>query len=445
MSNVFDRLENQSLLKGSGFHFVGSVTKVVGSTIEVEGIRAPLGARCIIEVSVSIMADVIGFRDGKTILQPLEDASGVTPNARVSVVQNSASIEISDEMIGRVIDPLGRVVMGEPITNNSPKQSRSISNKPLPVEQRDIISEPFNTGVKAINSMFPIGFGQRVGLFAGTGVGKSVLQSMVTKFSNADVVVIGLVGERGREVYEFYHETLDDDARAKSIIVSAPADQSAILRLQCPEVATSIAEHYRDKGLRVLLLIDSLTRYAQAQRDVGLSSGEPPVSKGYPPSAFSKLPALVERAGKVKGGASITAIYTVLTEGDDQNDPIADAARGVLDGHIVLSRELASRGIYPALDVPSSISRLADKLLAPSQFKLVNELKSYYATLQENADLIGMGLIEKGKNKKLDQAIRHEKHLYGMITQGTSECFDIQASAKKLSDLSLKLKDLKRG
>ena len=445
MSNVLNQLKNQGFLKCSGFNFIGNVTKVVGSTIEVEGIRASLGARCVIESSRSVLADVIGFKDGRTILQPLESAHGVTPSANVRLIQTTASIKITDEMIGRVIDPLGNVVMGEDIKNNLPKVEKPIANTPLPVANRDVISEPFDTGIKAINAMFPIGFGQRVGLFAGTGVGKSVLQSMITKFSEADVVVIGLVGERGREVYEFYHETLDDEARTKSIIVSAPADQSAILRLQCPEVATSIAEYYRDRGMKVLLLIDSLTRYAQAQRDVGLASGEPPVTKGYPPSAFSKLPALVERAGKVKGGASITAFYTVLTEGDDMNDPIADAARGVLDGHIVLSRELASRGLYPALDVPSSISRLADKLLAPSQFKLVNELKSYYSTLKDNAELISIGLIEKGKNKKLDQAIRHEKHLYGMIAQGIAESFNIKESSQKLFELSLKLKDLKRG
>lgn len=429
----------------SGFQFIGSVKKVIGSTIEVDGIKAPLGARCAIGSNPPALADVIGFSHGKTILQPLEKAQGVVPNDRVTVQHKSASINVSDDMIGKVIDPLGNVVMGDTAESDAVKHPKPISNQPLDVARRASIDEVFDTGIKVINAMFPIGFGQRVGLFAGTGVGKSVLQSMITRYSDADIVVIGLVGERGREVQEFYEETLDQSAREKSIIVSAPADQSAILRLQCPEVATTIAEHYRDKGLKVLLLVDSLTRYAQAQRDVGLASGEPPVAKGYPPSAFSKLPALVERAGKVKGGASITAIYTVLTEGDDLNDPIADAARGVLDGHIVLSRDLARRGYYPAVDVASSISRLASVLQAPSLYNSVNELKSYYALLQENAELISMGLIEKGKNRKLDQAIKNEKNLYEMVCQGISESYSIAQSSRKLSELSLKLKDLKRG
>lgn len=430
-------------MSGFGFQFVGKVKKAVGTTIEVEGLKAPVGARCIIETgTTSITADITGFNHGTTLLQPLKKASGIKPNSRVKITQEAASIPISDNLIGKVVSPTGEIIMSMAKTTPTGEVTRRLESEPFDISERGLINETFDTGIRIINSMFPIGYGQRIGLFAGTGVGKSMLLSMITKFSSADIVVIGLVGERGREVYEFYHETLDDEARKKAIIVGAPADTSAIMRLQCPEAATTIAEHYRDQGKKVLLLIDSVTRYAQAQREVALASGEAPVTKGYPPSAFSKLPSLIERAGKTKNNGSITAIYTVLTEGDDMNDPIADAARGVLDGHIVLSRELAERGVYPAIDVTASISRLVHVLTNKSHQAAVNDLKSFYSLLKENAELVGMGLIEKGKNKKLDLAIKHENILTNMIKQQLNERVNIQKSNKHIAELSLKMKEL---
>lgn len=442
MSNALTRFEELSISKPA-FKTIGKVIGTVSTTVDVTGLKAPIGARCeIITSEESIYADVIGFAKGVTKLQPLEKPQGLTPNAKVRLISNQSSILISDNLIGKVINPLGKVIIGN--NNLSDEHSsyfRKINCPPVELSNRSRIDKVFDTGVRAINSMLTLGVGQRVGLFAGTGVGKSVLLSMITKNSQADIVVIGLVGERGREVYEFFNDTLDEAGRQKSIIVAAPADASPIMRLQCPEVATTIAEHYRDQGKNVLLLIDSVTRYAQAQREVALSSGETPATKGYPPSVFSKLPTLIERAGKTKTGA-ITAIYTVLTEGDDLNDPIADSARGVLDGHIVLSRELASRGIYPAIDIPNSISRLSQVLVSPSYLNALNEIKSYYYTLNENIDLIDMGLVEKGKNKKLDSAIKNEKFLLSLIKQTTEQKFTLRESQDFLVDMSLKMRDL---
>lgn len=442
MSESINKLLNYTS-SNCGFEFVGRVNSAVGTTIEVTGVKAPVGARCEITLqNKQILADVIGFKNGITTVQPLEKFAGITPDSVVRIKSTAASIFVSDRLIGNVIDPVGNVIIGEATQSKNNGEHRPLLNDPLSVSERGNINELFDTGVKVINALLPMGIGQRVGLFAGTGVGKSVLMAMITKFSEADIVVIGLVGERGREVAEFYYETLDDVARAKSIIVAAPADTSPIMRLQCPETATSIAEFYRDQGLKVLLLIDSVTRYAQAQREVALASGEAPATKGYPPSVFTKLPTLIERTGKTKDRGSITAIYTVLTEGDDLNDPIADAARGVLDGHFVLSRDLAARGIYPALDVTASISRLAHQLVTPSYLATINDIKSFFFTLNENIDLVSMGLIEKGKNKKLDIAIKNENSLYNIIKQNIDEKYSIKESSDKLAELSLKIKEL---
>ncbi|WP_210498436.1 FliI/YscN family ATPase [Vibrio crassostreae] len=441
MPNIINNLSKNDAHIAS-FSYVGKVKNAIGTTIEAYGLKASVGARCkIINKDTSIIADVIGFNNGITKLQPLTKPTGISPDSSVRIVNKIASIEISDNLLGKAIDPLGNILISDGVSTPKPTKRIKLNGDPVSVSERTAINKPFNTGIRAINSMIPLGVGQRVGLFAGTGVGKSVLLGMITKSSEADIVVIGLVGERGREVTEFYNEILDDESRKKAIVVAAPADSSPILRLQCPEAATAIAEHYREQGLKVLLLIDSVTRYAQAQREVALASGEAPATKGYPPSVFSKLPSLIERSGKTKKG-SITAIYTVLTEGDDLNDPIADAARGVLDGHIILSRELAGRGIYPAIDVTNSISRLSHVLITPNQLSVINEIKSYFHTLNENIDLVGMGLIEKGKNKKLDIAVKNEDVLFGFIKQEVRKSETIKESVDKLVELNMKIKEL---
>ncbi|CAH7367943.1 Flagellum-specific ATP synthase [Vibrio chagasii] len=437
----FNRLKSADFNQ-SVFRAVGHVVNSSASAIDVKGLTAPLGARCVVESGDAgyVYADVVGFSGTITKLQAVTQADGVTPNAKVRLYSKIPKIAISDSMKGVVIDPTGKVLIGEhDRNNNSPESHVPILSPALSVSDRGIIDKQLLTGVKAIDSMLPLGVGQRIGLFAGTGVGKSVLMSMITKNADADIVVIGLVGERGREVSEFYHETLTEEARLKSIIVAAPADTSAILRMQCAETATAIAEHYRDKGQNVLLLLDSVTRYAQAQREVALSNGEPPATKGYPPSVFSKLPKLIERTGKTNYGGSITAIYTVLTEGDDMNDPIADAARGVLDGHIVLSRSLAGRGIYPAIEVTSSISRLSHVLQTQGVRDVVSRIKASFQTLEDNKELISMGVVESGKNIVLDKAIKNESALWGMVKQNVNDNCGLQDSLKELSELAHKI------
>lgn len=418
------------------FQQVGRVINVIGTTVEVEGIEVPLYARCNIETSDgNLFADVVGFSTGITLLQPLGDPAGVKPNAKVTLFSEKPSLQYSDDMLGCVIDPLGKVLIG-----NDPKPNMSLNtnNRPLNISERGDIDRVFNTGICAIDALFPMGFGQRVGLFAGTGVGKSMLLGMVTKFSAADVVVVGLIGERGREVADFVNSTLSEEARKKSIVVAAPADYPPILRMQGADVATAIAEHYRDKGKNVLLLVDSVTRYAQAQREVALAAGEAPASKGYPASVFAKLPFLIERAGKSNKGGSITAVYTVLTEGDDMNEPVADAARGVLDGHIILSRKIASKGIYPAIDVPNSLSRLAQELVPSEHYKQILQTKEMFSILDENEELFNLGLIEAGANPKLDKAITLKQELTELVVQDFHTKSEPMQSHEKITNLSTK-------
>ncbi|WP_181318339.1 FliI/YscN family ATPase [Photobacterium kishitanii] len=410
----------------SQFEIIGSVVKIVGLSLEVKGVIAPVGSRCQIQSGngSSVFADIVGFRDGLSILQALGGVDGIEPNSEVVVVSRNKSLSFSEALVGCVIDPMGNVLIGNDVERDI---SIDIDRQPISISDRGVINTRFETGVKVIDMLLPLGFGQRIGLFAGTGVGKSVMMGMITRFSDADIVIVGLIGERGREVSEFAQETLSEEARKKTIIVAAPADYSPILRMQGAEVATAIAEHYRDKGLNVLLLMDSVTRYAQAQREVALSAGEAPATKGYPASVFAKLPFLIERAGAAKCG-SITAIYTVLIEGDDTNDPIGDAARGVLDGHIVLSRKRAESGIYPAVDVPKSISRLSKDLLSDSDFKKIRSITALYSILDENADMISLGMIDRGKNLLLDKAMGAADRITDLVRQDINVSYTIKNS-----------------
>ncbi len=384
----------------------GVLRRTVGLTLEAEGVSAAVGAHCevLADDGRSVDAEVVGFAGERLFLMPAEDLHGIAPNARVIPGPATRHIPVGDDMLGRVIDGRGRPLDGGPrirgdaVVNLNPEPLNPLSRQP--------ISEPLDVGVRAINSMLPVGRGQRMGLFAGSGVGKSMLLGMMTRFTEADIIVVGLIGERGREVKEFVDETLGAEGLSRAIVVASPADDPPLMRLQGAALATAVAEYFRDQGKRVLLLMDSLTRFAQAQREIALAIGEPPATKGYPPSVFAKLPQLVERAGNgAAGSGSITAIYTVLAEGDDQNDPIVDAARAILDGHIVLSRSLAEAGHYPAIDVEASVTRAMMQITSETQREQVLTLRQSISSYQQNADLLAIGAYQPGANPEVDAAI----------------------------------------
>ena len=383
----------------------GKLTRVVGLTLEAIGCRAAVGSLCRIDTLDGYLeAEVVGFAGEKLYLMPSEQLKGVVPGAKVTPIGEEHGIPVGMELLGRVIDGVGTPLdgLGDIITANS---ARFVSQRLNPLARKPI-EQPMDVGVRAINALLTVGQGQRMGLFAGSGVGKSVLLGMMTRGTTADVVVVGLIGERGREVKEFIEEILGEEGRARSVVVAAPADASPLMRLKGCETALAIAEYFRDQGLNVLLLMDSLTRYAQAQREIALAIGEPPATKGYPPSVFAKLPALVERAGNgAEGQGSITAFFTVLTEGDDLQDPIADAARAILDGHIVLSRELADSGHYPAIDIEKSISRVMPMVTSEEHMNMARLIKQNYALYQQNRDLITIGAYQRGADPRLDLAI----------------------------------------
>lgn len=411
----------------------GKLTRMVGLTMEAMGCQAPVGARCIIvdPDQKKIEAEVVGFNGEKLFLMPTGDIHGVVPNSRVIPSANAYQAPVGPGLLGRVIDGAG-----VPLDGKGPLQTEgfvSIHGRTINPLSRDPISTPLDVGVRAINALLTVGRGQRMGLFAGSGVGKSVLLGMMTRFTEADVIVVGLIGERGREVKEFIQNILGDEGMTRSVVVAAPADSTPVLRLQGASLATSIAEYFRDQGQNVLLLMDSLTRYAQAQREVALAIGEPPATRGYPPSVFAKLPQLVERAGNGdKGGGSITAFYTVLTEGDDQQDPIADSARAILDGHIVLSRQIAESGRYPAIDVEASISRVMTEIVDEPHLKATQRFKQIYSTYQQSHDLISVGAYTQGSDPKIDESIAMQPHLSAFLSQGINEAVNY---ANSLSDL----------
>ncbi len=394
----------------------GRVKRVVGLTVEVTGCKAPIGARCRIKYFDNEQdAEVVGFSERSLFLMPYQSITGIEPGAIVEPSHSFSEVNVSDELLGRVIDGLGEPIDGKGRCLGSRMSIEGIPINPL---QREPIREPLDVGVRSINSLLTVGQGQRIGLFAGSGVGKSVLLGMMTKYTQADVIVVGLIGERGREVKEFIEDILGREGMKRAVVVAAPADTSPLERINGAKTATTIAEYFRDQGLNVLLLMDSLTRYCQALREIGLSVGEPPTTKGYPPSVFAKLPHLVERAGNADtGGGSITAFYTVLAEGDDNQDPIADAARAILDGHIVLSRSLAERGHYPAIDVTQSISRVMPQVTPEKELKQAQQFRQYYACLIEQQDLIRIGAYQSGSDPILDSAIKHKTAMDDFLKQ----------------------------
>ncbi len=414
----------------------GVLRRTVGLAMEAEGCRAALGGRCDVVAADGkrVETEVVGFAGDRLYLMPIGDMRGVVPNARVIPVSGSPEAFVSDELLGRVLDGRGKPLDGgKPIVGG---ERVSLFGQPINPLRRQPIRSQLDVGVRSINSLLSVGRGQRMGLFAGSGVGKSMLLGMMTRNTDADVVVVGLVGERGREVREFIEESLGADGIKKAVVVATPADDTPLMRLHGAWLTAAIAEYFRDQGCNVLLLMDSLTRFAQAQREIALAIGEPPATKGYPPSVFAKLPQLVERAGNgVDGRGSITAIYTVLAEGDDPNDPIVDASRAILDGHIVLSRSMADAGIYPAVDVESSVSRAMTQFAGDSQQQLIARFRHVYSTYQENRDLIAVGAYQPGSNPQLDEAIALWPAIIEFLRQPRHECVDAATGLGQLREL----------
>ncbi|WP_101675904.1 flagellar protein export ATPase FliI [Alloalcanivorax mobilis] len=429
----------------------GRIVRATGLVLEAVGLRIPLGSGCRIELSPHnasadqpscfAEAEVVGFSGDRLYLMPLAEISGLVPGARVFPLSAGGNGEsgarrfpLGEKLLGRVVDGNGRPLDGGPDLHDCPQST--LAAPPLNPLARSPIDTRIDVGIRAINSLLSVGRGQRMGLFAGSGVGKSVLLGMMARYTKADVIVVGLIGERGREVKDFIDHILGEQGRRRSVVVAAPADTSPLQRLQGAAYATRLAEGFRDAGKSVLLIMDSLTRYAMAQREIALAIGEPPATKGYPPSVFAKLPGLVERAGNAEhGGGSITAFYTVLTEGDDQQDPIADAARAILDGHVVLSRALAESGHYPAIDIEASISRAMTSLVDDTELRRAQRFKQLFSRYQRNRDLIGVGAYSPGHDAQLDQAVQLYPNLEAFLQQAIGERAGIEDSRDALTQL----------
>ena len=433
----------------------GTLTRLTGLVLEASGLRIPVGSQCLVSMPAQapVLAEVVGFSQDRAFLMPAGDVHGLSSGAsvvpaaayvtvpRLGEAQSAGNelhagmlrLPLGDGLLGRVVD-----AHGVPMDRKGPLQdveSLVLDRKPVNAMDRAPIREALDTGVRAINSLLTVGRGQRIGLFSGSGVGKSVLLGMMARYTSADVIVVGLIGERGREVKEFIEDILGDAGRARSVVVAAPADAPPMLRMQGAVYATAVAESFRDKGKHVLLLMDSLTRYAMAQREIALAIGEPPATKGYPPSCFAKLPQLVERSGNgLHGNGSITAFYTVLSEGDDQQDPIADAARAILDGHIVLSRSLAESGHYPAIDIAQSASRVMHNVVPPQHFEMARRFRSLSSRYEKGRDLIQIGAYAHGSDPALDQAIRLHGAMDAFLQQDMFARADLGGSVSSMAD-----------
>jgi len=436
---------------------VGVLLRVTGLVLEAAGVRVPVGSVCEVHSpgQAPVLAEVVGFSGDRCFLMPTGELHGLASGARVvprplphvpprfgqvnhpwrRSEDRGLHLPMGDGLLGRVVDAHGRPLDRQgPIADVS---AQPMVRRAINAMDRDPVRQALDTGVRAINALFTVGRGQRLGLFAGTGVGKSVLLGMMARYTRADVIVVGLIGERGREVKEFIEDILEEEGRARSVVVAAPADAPPLVRMQGASYATAIAEHFRDRGRHVLLLMDSLTRYAMAQREIALAIGEPPATKGYPPSVFAKLPQLVERSGNgLNGMGSITALYTVLTEGDDPQDPIADAARGILDGHIVLSRELAEAGHYPAIDIERSISRVMTAVAPREQVAAARRLRQLHARLSKARDLIQLGAYQAGHDAELDLAVRLAPRITAFLQQDMHESAPLAACRSALAALT---------
>jgi len=418
----------------SNFELRGQVNDLTGLVIEGNGPFVPVGSQVEVRTGTqSVPAQVVGFKSDKILLMPFGEMQGISPGSSITALQGSSDVFVSEELLGRVIDALGNPLDGKPL----PVMEESVPlyrDPPNPIT-RTRIEECFDMGVRAINGMLTVGTGQRVAIMAGSGVGKSTLLGMVAKHSQSEVNVIALVGERGREVREFIERDLGPEGMARTVVVVATGNQSALLRIRAAFLATSIAEFFRDKGKKVVLMVDSITRLAMAQREVGLAIGEPPSTRGYTPSVFSMLPRLLERAGTCEGRGSITGLYTVLVEGDDMNEPVADAVRGILDGHIVLSRKLGSRGHFPAIDVLQSVSRVMSDITPPELSKMASKIRDIIASYQDAEDLITIGAYKPGQNPRVDLAVNKIDLVNQFLRQSAADNASIADSWGMMSQI----------
>ena len=424
------RLKDISLVQ-----YKGRVSKVVGLTIESKGPAVRLGETCNIYPVKSdepIMAEVVGFKDDAVLLMPLGEMEGIGPGSLVVATGNTLEVEVGEELLGRVLDGMGNPI--DELGSFAIKTVYPVNNQPPNPLMRSRIQEPLALGVKAMDAMLTCGIGQRIGIFAGSGVGKSTLLGMIARNTQADINVIALIGERGREVKEFIENDLQEEGLKRSVVIVATSDQPPLVRMKGALLATSIAEYFRDRGKNVILMMDSLTRFSMAQREVGLAIGEPPVTKGYTPSVFAVLPKLLERAGNSNTG-SITGLYTVLVDGDDMNEPIADAVRGILDGHIVLSRGLANKNHYPAIDVLASISRVMPNIVSKEHIELVGRLKDLMSTYKDSEDLINIGAYVKGTSKKVDEAIDKIDQINDFLKQGMYDKYSFEDIQEMLFEI----------
>ena len=427
---VREKIENINFI-----HISGRVVQVLGLVVEANGPNARIGDLCYIdgEGSSPVAAEVVGFRGERILLMPLGQMQGIRAGCEVRASGGCLEVPVGDKLLGRILNGLG-----EPIDSKGPIQPDTfypVQATPPNALDRTMIEEPFPTGVRAIDSMLTIGKGQRMGIFAGSGVGKSTLLGMIARNGGADVNVIALIGERGREVREFLENDLGPEGMARSVVVCATSDEPALVRIKAALTATAISEYFRDQGLNVMLMMDSVTRFAMAQREVGLAAGEPPSTRGYTPSVFALLPRLMERAGCSSKGA-ITAIYTVLVDGDDTNEPVADAARGILDGHIVLSRKLTSRGHYPPIDVLNSLSRVMPMVTEQQQVQQANHVRELMAAYSDVEDLINIGAYKTGQNPVADEALSKWPKIMGMLRQDRAESSEIGVTIEQLQELA---------
>ncbi|WP_291652317.1 flagellar protein export ATPase FliI [Clostridium sp.] len=430
MINVDFDLLNRRIKEVNTYYLEGTVKQVIGLTIEVQGVKAFVGELCTIynQGNQPIKCEVVGFREDAVLLMPLGELIGISPGCRVVPERRPLEVRCSDDLLGKILDGLGNPLQGEEIFQGD---GYPLENQPPDPLTRRRITETLPTGVRAIDGFLTVGEGQRIGIFAGSGVGKSTTLGMIAREAEADINVISLIGERGREVLEFIEKDLGPEGMKKSIVVCATSDKPALIRIKGALTATAIAEYFRDKGKKVILMMDSVTRFAMAQREVGLAIGEPPAQKGYTPSVFAKLPKLMERPGTSDKG-SITAFYTVLVDGDDFNEPIADAVRGILDGHIVLSRALAHKNHYPAIDILNSISRLMPSIATDTHKEAASIGRDLLATYKDAEDLINLGAYVNGSNKKIDLSIQYNDRLNSYLKQGIEEKSDFNTSLEKL-------------
>ncbi len=413
---------------------VGEVVRIVGLVIEGDGPNAPIGSICRIYPrgdEKTIDAEVVGFRDGRILMMPLSTPLGIGPNCRIEALSSKSVVKVDDSVLGRVLDGLGNPIDGKGALDC--EDEMPLYADPINPVTRKRISEPLDLGVRAIDGLLTAGRGQRIGIIAGTGVGKSVILGMMAKSSDADVIVIGFVGERGREIREFIEKNLGEEGMKRAVLVTATSDNTPLVRLRAAYTATSIAEYFRKKGKDVLLMIDSLTRFSMAQREIGLSVGEPPATKGYTPSVFALLPKLLERAGTSdESDGSITGIYSVLVEGDDISEPISDASRAILDGHIVLSRAMAAKGHYPAIDILNSISRVMLDVVTPEHIEMSEKVKKILAVYKDAEELIKIGAYVKGSNPEVDEAIEKVPAINAYLTQKIGETANLQEAIEGL-------------